>query len=350
MTSTARTFASSVPLRAAIVGCGGISHAHGLAAARQPAALRLVACADIVPDRARAFAQRYALRAAYADYQEMLLREQPDLVILATWPNQHEEQVLACLQAGVPAILCEKSLALSAASAARMATAARQAGALLVEGFMWRHHPRTLLAQELLASGRIGNLVMVRAGFHFITADPANWRKRPELGGGVVFDATCYCVNALAAFIAGPPESVAAQWTRRKDGLTESLYATLRYPGGLIAQIESSQLAPYRQPLELRGDRGTLALEHAWTPGPTTDLEIVTGSIWDGSFARESVPAGAADPYECQLLHVCACLRSAARPRFTVEESVRNLAVIDALLRSAEGQCFAEPARLEGTP
>lgn len=336
------------PIRAGLVGCGGISHAHAGPATRHPDVVRLAACTDVMPDRARAFAERYAIPAVYTDYREMLAREHLDLVILATWPNQHEEQVLSSIEAGVPGILCEKSLTLTGDSAARMAQAVHRAGTLLVEAFMWRHHPRTLKAQELLREGHIGKLVAVRAGFHSITDDPSNWRKRPECGGGVVFDLTCYCVNALGAFIGGLPERVAAEWVRREDGLIEALYATLRYADGLIAQIESSQTGAYRQPLELHGDRGTIYLEHAWTPGPTDDLEIVTGDIWAGDFAHQRIQAGAADPYELQLVHVCQCLRTGAQPRFAVDESVQNLSVIDGLLKSAETGAFVTPSFPEG--
>ena len=331
------------PIRAAIVGCGAISHTHAAAILRNPDVIQLVACANRGRERREAFASKYAVTGVYADYREMVRRQEPELVILATWPIQHEEQVLACIEEGVLGILCEKSLTVSGQSAVRMASAASTARTLLVEGFMYRHHPRTLRAIELLREGKIGRLLRVRAGFHFATADPTSWRKDPGRGGGVVFDATCYCVNALGAFIGILPERVSAEWTRTEDGLVESMYGTLRYPAGIMGQIESSQTCSYREPLELQGERGTIYLEHAWTPVHTSDVQLITGSIWSGSFSIEQIGAGASDPYEEQLLHICQCLRTGARPRFPVEESVRNLFVIDALMHSAETRSYVSP-------
>ena len=116
------------PLRAGIIGCGGISGAHARAIIENPQAITLAACADIALDKAQALAMRCGSGVAYDDYEKMLDAEALDLVIIATWPNLHEQQVTAAARRGVPMILCEKSLAMSAASAMRMAEAARQGG------------------------------------------------------------------------------------------------------------------------------------------------------------------------------------------------------------------------------
>ena len=215
------------PVRAAIVGCGGIAHAHAGSAVLHPDKITLVACADVIEERARDFAAKYHIPSFQTDYLALLEREKPDLVFFATWPIQHEEQVLAAIERCVPAILCEKSLAMNAASATRMALRAKETRTVLVEGFMWRHLPRTLEVQRMIAEGRIGKLRKIRAGFHALSNDPDNWRRKKEYGGGVVFDFSCYCVNALGAFAGGLPGSVYAVWKCAADGLIEELYGLL---------------------------------------------------------------------------------------------------------------------------
>lgn len=344
----------------AIVGCGGISSRHGDAVVKHENSLELVACCDIDDDAATKFAETYDVSTTYADYRAMLDAETVDIVVLATWPNLHEEQVFECIDAGVPAVLCEKSLALDGDSAARMASAAETARVLLVEGFMYRHHPRILRTQEKVADGTIGSLRSLRAVFHWNGANLSehNWRQRPELGGGVVFDQSCYCVNAISAFTSSPPQQVAATCTRREDGLIQELYATLVYPGGVVAQIASSQTANYRQTFELHGTDGTLFLENAWSPGdrnredirpapeePTKSLgviDLITGT-WAEDLTSERIAVEAANPYERQLVHVARCLQDKSMPRFSITESVRNHYVIDALLESAAEDRFVTP-------
>ena len=336
---------SSPPFTTAIVGCGGISRAHGDAIEGNDDRIDFVACCDVDPDAADAFADRYGVPRTYTKLEELLASEELDVVILATWPNLHEAQVLTCVEAGVPAVLCEKSLSTNAESGARMVRAAAEGETLLVEAFMYRHHPRTLELVERLESGEIGDLRHVRAGFHMKVEDESNWRRDPDRAGGVAYDLTSYPVNFVGGLFGEPPERVAAEWIRREDGLVESLYATLRYPEGTVAIIESSQTAAYRLPLEVRGIEGALSIEHAWLPDDV--IERISGN-WQEDFERERIETQNADPYEEQILHVCECLERGAEPRFTAAESVRNAAVMDALLESAETGRFVAPTVPEG--
>jgi len=326
----------SFPITAGIVGCGANARSHGDAIEGNEGRIQLVACCDIHPKRAAAFAGRYDVSTTYTDHVTMVEEENLDLVILSTWPKQHEDQVLDCVAAGVRAILCEKSLTTSAESAARMARAADETNTLLVEGFKHRHHPRTLTLQQLVADGEIGELHRIRAGFHNVVNDETNWRRDPAVGGGVVYDFTCYCVNMLYAFTEAVPEHVSAEWTRREDGLIESLYATCRYPGDVIAEIDSSQRIDAFQPLELHGTDGFLSLDRVWN----ADQEDI---ILRKQNEVETYATEAANAFEEQLLHLCTCLSAGTTPRFTVDESVRNLAVIDAMLESAATNTYTAP-------
>jgi len=250
----------------AIVGCGGVSHSHGEALTRAHDVAQLTAACDVDPERAESYAAEYGHSdtAWYVDYEEMLRDVHPDIVILATWPNQHEEQVLTCVTAGVSGILCEKSLSTTGDSAARMARAAKETDIELLEGFMYRHNPRMRRFFELFEEGAIGDLRKIRAGFTSTVTNEENWRRDPERGGGVIFDYTCYCINAITAAAGDVPERVAAEWDRREDGLIESLYATIRFSDTLVAQVETSQNASFGRPLELHGNEATMRINPAW--------------------------------------------------------------------------------------
>src|SRR5689334_8793208 len=128
------------PIRLGIVGCGSISHWHGRAAA-QTADVDIVACCDVQQATAEAWRDRYGSERAYTDYRRMVREHALDGVLLATWPPHHLEQIETCLDAGIRNILCEKSLTVGSADADRVWELARAADALVVEGFMYRHHP-----------------------------------------------------------------------------------------------------------------------------------------------------------------------------------------------------------------
>ncbi|MFV0334163.1 MAG: Gfo/Idh/MocA family protein [Tropicimonas sp.] len=191
-------------VRLAIVGCGRISHAHGIAAQRiGPDKLRLVACADIDPDKARDFAETYGCEAHYGDPAAMYAAGGFDGVVLATWPAQHLEQVTQALDAGIRFILCEKALATSGADAAEIWRRAKAAGTTVVEGFMYLHHPLIKTLEAELATGVAGPVDWVRSTSSFLFPEAADgtdpgrsWRFKTDTGGGVPWDLLCYPVNA----------------------------------------------------------------------------------------------------------------------------------------------------------
>jgi Oxidoreductase family, NAD-binding Rossmann fold len=114
-----------------------------------------VASRDAV--RARAFAGELGLEASFGSYEELLASSQVDAVYVPLPVAMHTEWTVKALEAGKH-VLCEKPFATSAADAARCFDAAEAAGRYCVEGLMYRHHPQTTLARQLVAGGAIGRL------------------------------------------------------------------------------------------------------------------------------------------------------------------------------------------------
>ena len=151
-------------MKIGMVGCGDISRAHG-AAARNIPGLRFTACCDIREQAATAWAAEFECESVYADCGEMVKREDLDGVVLATWPTQHCEHIEQCLAAGARNILCEKALTLTGREALGLWKRVTETGAMLMEGFMYRHHPALRRAKSLVASGEVGQVDSVRACF-----------------------------------------------------------------------------------------------------------------------------------------------------------------------------------------
>jgi len=174
---------STLPeLRWGILGCARITR-RGLApgiASSQSGSLHALASRD--GDQARAWAEEFGVPRAYGSYEALLA--DPDVqAVYIPLPNElHRPWVIAAADAGKH-VLCEKPLALDAADAAAMVDHCRARGVLLMEGFMWRHQPRTATLRERLAQGAIGELRLVRTSFSFPIA-AGDWRRDPARGGG----------------------------------------------------------------------------------------------------------------------------------------------------------------------
>jgi predicted dehydrogenase len=272
----------------------------------------------------------------------MVRAEDLEAVLIATWPNRHREHVLGCLEDGVRSVLCEKALGVTAAEAIEIWTAAREAGALVVEAYMYRHHPAVRQLDDLLAADEIGPLDSVRATFDMFDAedaspdDPArDWRQRVECGGGVPFDLACYCVDACNRFAGSPPrQAFAVGGTSERYGTVDRLYGLIEYEDGVVGIVESSRRRDATHDLVLSGARGRLRLPVAWMRDGATEVVLDRSRGW-GERDERRVPVPAADSFRLQLESFAAAVRGEAPPVPTLAESVVTACTLDALLTSA---------------
>ncbi len=171
----------------------------------------LIAVASRDSDRAEAYAREWGIERSYGRYEELL--EDPDVeAVYISLPNSlHCEWSIRAVEAGKH-VLCEKPLSRRAAEVEAAFDAADRAGRLLMEAFMWRHHPQTQKLTELVRDGAVGAPRVIRSSFSFTIADdPANVRLLSELDGGALMDVGCYCVNASRLLGGEPRRTSGAQ-------------------------------------------------------------------------------------------------------------------------------------------
>jgi D-xylose 1-dehydrogenase (NADP+, D-xylono-1,5-lactone-forming) len=296
-----------------------------------------VAVASRSADRARAFADELGLEASFGSYEELLASEAVDAVYVALPVALHSEWTVKALEAGKH-VLCEKPLATSAADAARCFDAAEAAGHHCVEGLMYRHHPQTILARELVAGGAIGRLAHVRAALS-VSVPPGDIRRSAALGGGALGDLGCYCVSAIRLF-AGEPERVwAAQVRDGPAGVDLRLAATLRLPGDVLAQFDIALDLTRRDELELVGTEGRLTVPDPWLCRASHLALSRDGRVEripvdpDGAFALTDPDH---DVYRIELDAVSAAIAGGGEPSFGRADAVAPATTLEALHRSAE--------------
>lgn len=335
--------------RIAVVGCGGISRAHATGIKQHPKELNIVACADIDGERAAAWAEKWQVPQHFTDWQAMVSEVKPDLLIFATWPIQHLEQVSTAAKMGVPAILSEKSLGMSAEECRAMHAACSESGTLLMEAFMFRHTPRCKEFLKKVHEGFIGDLRYAHAAFSAPGFDPNdnnnNWRNRPETGGGVVYDFTCYPINILGGlFQRKPQRAIAAAEICQKTKLVVSMHGMLDYGDGVVGHIESSRSSATRMDATAVGSESRLTLPSFLLTQNRLGVPPIihtTGSHF-GAVGTQTIPAAWENPYGLESLNMARALRGEEELVLSVEETTDNLAVIDALVKSLESNTWEE--------
>lgn len=278
------------------------------------------------------FTQQPDLR-IYDNYQSLI--DDPEIeAIYNPLPNSlHAEWTIKALLAGKH-VLCEKPLAVTAEQGALMIEAARNNGKLLMEAFMYRFHPQIIWALEQMNAGRLGEVRMVRASFAFNIFSPMRHndiRLQPRLAGGSLMDVGCYAVNFCRAVYGRPPAAVAARVYAAESGAVEhSTSAVLDFGEGRFGQIDSSFALPTHQMAEIVGECGTLTLPVPFVTG-FQETEVVLSL--EGQTIHQKISA--TDAYRLEIEHFGACIRSDTPPALSLDETLQNLATIEAIYQSA---------------
>ncbi|MCK4284510.1 MAG: Gfo/Idh/MocA family oxidoreductase [Candidatus Brocadiae bacterium] len=125
---------------------------------------KIVACADLVRERAEIFSETFDVPGVYTDYHEMLEKENLDMVSICTWMHLHEQMTVDCAEAGVRAVHCEKPMATTWAGCKRMAKVCADKGVQLTFNHMRRFGKPFREAKALLDAGEIGQLRTLQYG------------------------------------------------------------------------------------------------------------------------------------------------------------------------------------------
>ncbi|NED96749.1 Gfo/Idh/MocA family oxidoreductase [Phytoactinopolyspora alkaliphila] len=159
-------------VRVGVIGVGMIGQDHIRRLTGVLAGARVVAVADVDPERARQVAGQAIGVTVHATGLDVIADDDVDAVLVASWGATHEEYVVACIQAGKP-VFCEKPLAPSGEAAGRIVDAEVAAGRRLVQlGFMRRYDPGYLALREVVAGGSIGAALLVHCAHRNPTVQP----------------------------------------------------------------------------------------------------------------------------------------------------------------------------------
>jgi D-xylose 1-dehydrogenase (NADP+, D-xylono-1,5-lactone-forming) len=287
---------------------------------------RVVAVASRAAARAEAYASEHGIPRAHGSYEELLADPEVDAVYVSLPNGMHVEWTLRALEAGKH-VLCEKPLTPRAEEAERCFDAAERAGLVLSEAFMWRHHPQTRRLADLVASGAIGEIRLVRASFSFLLDRAGDVRLDPALEGGALMDLGCYCVSGIR-LLAGEPERVVGEAVAGTTGVDLRFAGILRLPDDVLATFDCGFDLPGRHDLAVVGSRGTLTVGDPWHGRqPGIELRRDNGVEW--------IDIDPADPYRLEVDDVSDAIRSGRPPLLGRADAVGQAAAIEALLRSA---------------
>lgn len=274
-------------------------------------------------DSAAAFAERNQIPKFYGSYEELLNDEEIDAVYIPLPNHLHAQWTIAAAKAGKH-VLCEKPAALNAKQMEQMAEICREHHVLFMEAFMYQFHPQWKRVEEILSSGKMGEIRIVNASFSFHLDNPSDIRMISDFGGGALYDIGCYCIHATRSIVGKSVASHSQASGRFKNDVDTTLSAVLEFPNGVIANLDCSFDVQPRQYIEIVGSQGTVKLSHPFRPdtGQAT-LELIHQ---EGQQIEHFNPF---DIYLAEIDHFSDCIMHAKTPKNSIQDSMENMKMID---------------------
>lgn len=289
---------------------------------------RLLAVGSRSQQTADAFAKEKKIPRAYGSYEALLA--DPDIeVIYNPLPNHlHAEWTIKAVEAGKH-VLCEKPLALSVEEVDAIESAARKHGRLVMEAFMYRHHPQTLKVQELVRSGSLGTVKLVHGSFSFMLSREGDVRLNPEWGGGSLWDVGCYPISYARSVLGENPLEVFGWQVTGPTGIDATFVGQMRFADDILMQFDSSFIIPVHAFMEIVGSEATLNIPNPFKPNENETIYLTR----DGK--TQAIKIKGQELYMGEVENMADAILLGKEPRISLADSRANVMTIISLLDSA---------------
>lgn len=322
------------PVRWGVLGVAKIATRKVIPAMQKSTLTPVVAIASRDFAKAQAAAEELDIQKAYGSYEDMLA--DPDIdAIYNPLPNHlHVPWSIRAAEAGKH-VLCEKPLSLDVAGVRELIAVRDRTGVMVGEAFMVHTHPQWLRVRELIHSGRIGDLRSVFGFFSYFLADHRNVRAVGEWGGGGLMDIGCYPVHCSRFIFGEEPRRVIGVFGHDPEIKVDTLTsAILDYPSGQCIFTCSMKLAPHQR-MQFFGTKGRIDVEIPFNAPPDRPNRILIddgGDLSGSTITAEMIDT--CDQYTIQAVEFSRAVRGVGAVPVPLEDSLKNMAVIEALFRS----------------
>jgi len=290
---------------------------------------QLLAVASRSQANADAYAKEKKISRAHGSYEALLADPEID-VIYNSLPNHlHAEWTIKAIEAGKH-VLCEKPLTLNVEQVDAVQAAARKHGRIVMEAFMYRHHPQTLKVQEIVKSGSLGTLKLIRGSFSFVLSREEDIRLLdPAMGGGSIWDIGCYPISYARKVVGENPLEVLGQQVTGPTGIDETFVGQMRFANDTLMQFDSSFAIPFHAFMEIVGSEGTLNIPAPFKPNENEKIFITRND------KTETIKIKGQELYIGEVENMADAILLGQEPRISLDDSRGNVMTITSLLESA---------------
>jgi predicted dehydrogenase len=293
--------------------------------------------------KAQSAAEQLRIPKAYGSYEELIADPEIEAIYNPLPNNLHIEWTIKAARAGKH-VLCEKPISMTVAEALPLLRVQEETGMKIEEAFMVKTNPQWVSTLNMIKDGKIGDVRSVAGYFSYNNKDLSNIRNIRETGGGGLMDIGCYMILFSRLVFRAEPNRVVSLIDEHPDTRTDILTsALLEFPTGHATFTCSTRLTPYQR-FQIIGTNGRLEVQipvNAPTDEPCKvffddGTDLVGRNI-------ETIEFEPCDQYTVQGDLFSQTIREDREPALSLEDSIKNMAVIEAIFKSGSSGKWEVP-------
>ncbi len=236
-------------LGVALVGLGYYSTDLLAPALQQTKNCYLAGIVTGTPSKAEVWKKKYNIPDKniydYQSFDQVANNDDIDVIYVVLPPSMHKEYVIRAANAGKH-VWCEKPMAINVQECQDMIDACKKNKQSLAIGYRLQHEPNTQQYRKIVNQHLLGKVKAVECAAGYVENRTNHWKQDRAMGGGVLYDMGVYAIQGARLGTGMEPVAIVSAITSTtrpeiyKNGLDETVVATLEFPGGVFANIKTS--------------------------------------------------------------------------------------------------------------
>ncbi|MBS2213069.1 Gfo/Idh/MocA family oxidoreductase [Carboxylicivirga mesophila] len=293
--------------------------------------IELYAIASRSLNKSAEVAQQFNIEHYYGSYDQLLANKEVEAVYIPLPNHMHAEWIKKAANTGKH-ILCEKPMSMNAEEAMEVVEYCQKRGVILMEAFMYKHHPQWLKVRDIIRTNNIGKIQYINTSFSYNNASASNIRNVKEYGGGGLRDIGCYAISVPRFLLGKEPEKVVSLLSFHPEFGTDMLTSAILDFGTARATFNVSTCASAFQTVDVVASAGRITIDLPFNAYNDVPAKVTVES----AIGTREILIEAADQYGLMIADFAEMVEGKQQVSVSEDDAILNQKVLDAVIRSSE--------------
>ncbi|MBR8537085.1 Gfo/Idh/MocA family oxidoreductase [Carboxylicivirga sediminis] len=282
-------------------------------------------------NKAAEAAQQFNIEHYYGSYDHLLANKEVQAVYIPLPNHMHAEWIKKAANAGKH-ILCEKPMSMNAEEAMEVVEYCQKRGVILMEAFMYKHHPQWLKVRDIIRTNNIGKIQYINTSFSYNNPSASNIRNVKEYGGGGLRDIGCYAISVPRFLFGKEPQRVVSLLSFHPEFGTDMLTSAILDFGTARATFNVSTCASAFQKVDIVASAGRITIHLPFNTYNDVPAKVTVES----AIGTRKLLIEPADHYGLMIADFAEMVEGKQQVSVSEDDAILNQKVLDAVIRSSE--------------